>query len=331
MVGSLPQRELCEARVRLLDLGRTTALRSQAVYHAVAECAGADDPPTLCILHPDRPYVSIGYHQDAAREIDLDYCRSRGIPVIRRRVGGGAVLLDADQLFFHLLLPHKRLAALGLTRRFDERYARLAAPAIAAYRALGVPAAFRPVNDIHVDGRKIGGTGAADIEECFVFVGSMMLAFDHALMARVLRFADEGMRREVQRSIERYVTSLEQLCGEKPDLAMVHDALLAGFCKELTVELEPGHLSSVEASKAAELEALFASEDWLNRITWSRERPRALAINCAVRYLEALTTNGVTVAVRVVEGAVDSVRVGGAADGAEVATLTRKLIAAAGA
>ncbi len=316
-------------RVRLLDLGQTTALRSQAIYHAVAECGAPDDPPTLCVLHPDRPYVSIGYHQDADREIDLAYCRERAIPVIRRRVGGGAVLLDADQLFFHLVVPRGRLECLGLPRRFDERYVRLVAPAIAAYRKLGVVAAFRPVNDIHVDGRKIGGTGAADIDSCFVFVGSMMLAFDHALMARVLRFADEGLRREVRRSIERYVTSLEQIRGEKPALAAVHEALLAGFREALAIELEPGCLNAAEESKTAELETLFASEDWLHRITWSRERPRALAINCAVRYLEAQTTNGVAVAVRVIDGTVDAVRVGGAADSAEVATLTRKLIAAA--
>ncbi|MBI2962621.1 MAG: lipoate--protein ligase family protein [Deltaproteobacteria bacterium] len=318
-------------RARLLDLGQVSAVRSQTLYHAVAECAAPDDRATLCVLRPDRPYVSIGYHQDAAREIDLAFCRACGLPVIRRRIGGGAVLLDADQLFFHFVAPRARLADLGLPGRLDRRYERLVAPAIAAYRRLGVRAEFRPVNDIHVEGRKIGGTGAADIGESFVFVGSMMLAFDHALMARVLRLADEGMREGVRRSIERFVTSLEEVRGVRPALEEVHAALLAGFGEALGLELEPGRLGEAEEARCAELTARFESEEWLHRVTWSRTRPRKLAINCAVHYVEGETVDGVRVAVRLLDGRVDDVRVSGGAtaETPEVIALTAKLVEAA--
>jgi lipoate---protein ligase len=314
---------------RLLDLGKTSAMRSQAVYHAVALCAVASDAPTLCILFPDRPYVSIGYHQEAEREIDLAYCRQHGIPVVRRMVGGGAVLLDSNQLFFHLVVPRGRVADLGLPLRFDERYPRLAAPAIAAYRALGVAAELRPPNDIHVGGRKIGGTGAADIGDCFVFVGSMMLAFDHALMARVLRFGDQSLRHEVLRSIEQHVTSLESILGTRPSMDAVHEALLGGFREQLGLALAPGCPSEIEEAKVAELEALFQSDEWLHRIAWHPERPRKLAINCAVRYVEGETVDGARVAVRLVDGKVDYVLARGGRDQEEVAALTRKLITAA--
>lgn len=319
-------------RIRLLDAGQVPAVRSQTLYHAVAECAAPTDAPTLCIVHPDRPYVSIGFHQEAAREIDLAYCREHGLPVIRRRVGGGAVLLDANQLFFHLVVPRKRLDDLGLPRRFEERYARLVAPAIAAYRTLGVAAELRPPNDIQVGGRKIGGTGTADIEDSFVFVGSMMLRFDHALMAHVLRFGDQALRDEVRKSIAAGVTSLEAELGAAPNMAVVHAALLDGFRRELGVDLGPGRLSEVENRKAAELEELFQSEAWLHRLAWSRERPRRLMINGAVGYLEAETPNGGHVAIRVVDGRVDQVLVArhwAAAD--EIEAVTRKLIAAAAA
>jgi lipoate-protein ligase A len=316
-------------QARLLDLGQVSALRSQTVYHAVAECASTDDLATLCVLRPDRPYVSIGYHQDADREIDLAYCRARRIPVLRRRVGGGAVLLDANQLFFHFVVPNGQLGRLGLPLRFDRRYERLVAPAIAAYRHLGVPAEFRGANDIHVGGRKIGGTGAADLGDSFVFVGSMMLAFDHGRMARVLRLADEGLRASVQRSIERHVTSLEQVLGGRPALEEVHAALLTGFAQELDLDLEVADLREPEEAKAAEFAVLFESEEWLRRVSWSRERPRKLVINCAVRYVEGETPSGTRVAVRVVDGRLDEVRVSGAAPAAEVTSLTRKLVEAA--
>ena len=35
----------------------------------------ADGPDTIILIAPDRPYVCIGYHQDLAAEVDLDYCR----------------------------------------------------------------------------------------------------------------------------------------------------------------------------------------------------------------------------------------------------------------
>lgn len=275
------------------------------------------DRPSLCILSPNQTYVSIGYHQEADREIDLGYCRAQDIPVIRRMVGGGAVLLDEGQIFFHLVVPHDRAGDLGLPPRLGERYERLTAPAIRAYRRLGVAAEFRPPNDIHVRGsdgqsRKIGGTGMADIGDALVFVGSMMLSFDHARMARVLRFHDDRLRGKVEASIAAGVTSLELECGVKPSRQAVHAALLAGFREELGADLEEGRLDVKEEARAAELAEIFASEEWLHRVTWSPERPRRLAVNCAVRYVEAALAD-LSVTARLVDGRIDEVLFGGGA------------------
>lgn len=301
-------------KTRLLDMGQVSAVRSQTIYHAVAECAGENDPPTLSILRPNQPYVSIGYHQEAGKEVDLKYCQAHNLPVIRRMVGGGAVLLDENQLFFHIIVPRKKLPALGLPLRLAERYPLLARPAIAAYHKLGIPAAFRPINDIHVHGRKLGGTGAADIGEAFVFVGSMMLDFNHALMARVLRFSDEKMRDKVHKSMEEYVTSLKRETGDKPPLDTVREALLAGFREELQLEPEPGHLTPKEEQKIEELNQLFLSEGWLHRISWQDRGVRKLTISGPVRFFEAehkVLGGLLRMAVRVVDGCIDDLLLSG--------------------
>ena len=59
-------------------------------------------------------------------------------------------------------------------------------PVVRTYRELGVQADYRPINDIHVAGRKIGGTGAASIGEATVMAGSFMFDFDTATMAKCL-------------------------------------------------------------------------------------------------------------------------------------------------
>ena len=270
---------------RLLDLGTVSALRSQTLFHAIAETAAADDAPTLCVLSPDAPYVSIGYHQDAAEEIDLDFCRERAVAVLRRRVGGGAVLLDADQLFFHLILPERSLERLGLSARLDRRYRELAAPALMAYRRLGLAAEFRPPNDLFAGGRKIGGTGAASIGEAFVFVGSLMRRFDHALMARVLRFEDEALRDRVARSIENGVTSIERELGAAPAMDDVRRALLEGFREAMPVAFVERPLAPAELDAIARLDAEFPGDDWLHHVS-SNGRERRLTIHAGHRFRE---------------------------------------------
>lgn len=313
---------------RLLDFGRISPVRTQAIYHAVAECAAPDDAPTLCVLSPDRPYVSIGYHQEAARELDLDVCRREAVPVIRRKVGGGAVLLDSDQLFFHLIVPAQRLAALGLPLWIAQRYSRLVAPAIAAYRRLGVAAEFRPASDIRAGGKKIGGTGAGDVGDAFVFVGSMMLRFDHALMSRLLRLADERMREDVRRSITERVTSLDALLPVRPSMDTVREALIAGFEAELGLVLAPGSLTVEEEAAAAAIESEFASDDWLHRVTWAPDRARRLFIDADVVYVEVEARDrGASVVLRVARGRIDEVVVRGGAPG-EAAALRRRLVGA---
>ena len=100
------------AALRLVDAGDVGAYRSQALWHGIASAMRSDSPPTLSFCRPTEPYVGLGYHRSLA-EIDLDICRRRGLPVIRRQIGGGPVYLESDQLFFQHTLP----AAAGSRQR----------------------------------------------------------------------------------------------------------------------------------------------------------------------------------------------------------------------
>src|SRR3989304_5554745 len=65
--------------IRLLNLGKVSYLHSQTIYHAVAHAMDESSPDTITLMTPDRPYVCIGYHQDAARDVDLGFCRARSL------------------------------------------------------------------------------------------------------------------------------------------------------------------------------------------------------------------------------------------------------------
>ena len=63
-------------------------MRSQTLYLGVAYAMGEDTPDTLILATPDAPYVCVGFHQDPALELDLDFCAGRDIPVLRREIPG---------------------------------------------------------------------------------------------------------------------------------------------------------------------------------------------------------------------------------------------------
>lgn len=245
-------------RIRVVNLGLVSPVRSQTAYHAVGYAMKPGDPPTILLVSPTDPYVSIGYHQDAEREVDLDYCQAAGLPVIRREVGGGAVYLDENQIFTQWIFPRSHVPL-----SVEERFAWYVQPHIQTYRTWGIEADWRPINDIHVRGRKIGGTGAASLGEAEVLVGSLMLDFNSQAMARVLKVSSEKMRDKVFQSLEEYMTTMKRELGQLPDRESVIATYLESVSNLLNAELEFGTLTPEEEALAQELDERFLSPEWL--------------------------------------------------------------------
>jgi lipoate-protein ligase A len=244
--------------IRLLDLGTVAPLRSQTIFHAVGYAMTEGSPDTILLVSPDAPYVSIGRHQDVDREVDRAVCAELGFPVIRREVGGGAVYLDGNQLFTQWIFAAEHLPA-----TVEERFTLYCNTLVEAYRALGVEAAYRPVNDIHVNGRKIGGTGAARMDRAEVVVGSLMFDFDVLTMSRVLKVPSEKFRDKVFQTMSEYMTTLRRELGTPPPRSVVVDAYVAACAAALGRAIEPGTLRGDEIELAERLDQRFASQEWL--------------------------------------------------------------------
>lgn len=249
-------------QIRVMDLGAVESVRSQSIYHAVARALDDESPDTIIMVTGRDPYVSIGFHQDLHSEVDVDYCRRHGLTVVRREVGGGAVYLDENQVFTQWVF-HNRSLPDDLTAQF----ALYVEPLVATYQALGIDAYLRPVNDIHVDGKKIGGTGAAQIDDARVLVGSLMFDFDKATMAKVLKVPDEKMRDKIVAGLEQYMVTMADLLAEPPDRDATVALYLARCASTLGAELVPGEPTARELEIAAELDELFVSDDWLEAKT----------------------------------------------------------------
>lgn len=241
--------------VRLIEPGALSPLHSQTTYHAIARALRPGDEPVLSLYWTDRPYVCTGFHRPV-EELDLDECRRRGLPVLRRQLGGGPVYLDADQLLFQVTLPAE--AAPG---GVEAAYRALLGPAVLAFRRLGLDAALAGANDICVGGRKLSGTGMARIGDAVVCVGNFILDFDHQAMADILAL-EPGMRRTFAAVQRRYLTTLRRELGRTVSRAEARDAIVASYA-EAFGPLEPSRLTPAEEDARAELDVLFSSREWL--------------------------------------------------------------------
>jgi lipoate-protein ligase A len=244
--------------VKLYHLGHVPWLDSQLLYHALPRVGGEG----LFILAPAQPYVCIGYHQDLAQEVDVAYCRERGIPIFRREVGGGAVFLDGKQIFYQVVLHKGNPLAQGDKAKFYER---MLQPVAEAYIDLGVLARYRPVNDvITLEGRKISGTGAAEIGDYIILVGNLIADFDYETMSHVLRVPDEKYRDKVFKSMHENLTTLVRELGYEPSWDEMVTPLLQRY-GEVLGDLEPAELPRSVYEVARSLESTFLSEEWLAR------------------------------------------------------------------
>jgi lipoate-protein ligase A len=247
--------------MELYKLGKIPWEETQLIYHSLA-LLGKE---ALCLVSPASPYVCIGYHQDLAQEVDLEFCRANGIPVFRREVGGGAVFLDGNQLFFHLILKRDNPAA---PKRIDAFYQKFLKPVIDVHHRIGIPARYKPVNDLVVDNRKISGTGAGEIGDCIVFVGNLILDFDYETMARVLKIPDEKFRDKVKQTIEENLSTIRRELGEPESGQWDEDTLNDMLAEEFERLLGPMTRAGKERLLADKMQAVkseMMADDWLCR------------------------------------------------------------------
>lgn len=245
----------------LYNLGKVSWQESQLLYHALAY-SGQE---ALVLLSPSTPYVCIGFHQEVEAEVDLEFCAANGIPVFRREVGGGAVYLDGNQFFFQLILKKDNKLVPALKEAFYKIFLE---PVINTYRLIGIPAEYKPVNDVLAGNRKISGTGVGEMGDCIVFVGNIILDFDFEMMAKVLKVPDEKFRDKVYKTLQENLTTIRKELGETEAAqwkeSKVNDILQTEFGKLLGA-FNQGIIDDVIRRKMNELGTTMMAPDWLHQ------------------------------------------------------------------
>jgi lipoate-protein ligase A len=236
----------------------------EALLEAVSSGASL---PALRFYGWNPPAVSLGYFQDLEEEVDLDACRSRGVDLVRRISGGGAVFHCAE-ITYSLIIPLGHpLAGLSIM----DSYKTLCAGVVAGLRALGAEAVFAPINDILAGGhgrplRKISGNAQTRRKGCLLQHGTVLLELDPHLMFSLLRVPREKLIGKLIEDMRERVTSLNALLGRPVSFDEGSAALAEGFKDALSldfVSIEAAPSPAEEERALALATAKFASAAWL--------------------------------------------------------------------
>jgi len=257
---------------RLIPYRSCNAFQNMAVDEAIfRETLRNKTSPTLRFFGWRRQAVSIGYFQEVQKEIHEGGCRRAGVDLVRRITGGKAVH-HRDEVTYSLAAgSHERrfpddivrtyeIISLCLARGLSKLgiHAHLAKAGAFHKKTDRTPSCFaEPAGkELLVAGRKICGSAQIRSHGGFLQQGSLLMTFDPAQTAALIRSAEppEGWRSRV--------AGVNELVSPSVSPETLCEALLAGFCEELGVDVVPGELTPEEQALCARLTQKYESAAW---------------------------------------------------------------------
>ena len=130
------------------------------------------------------PFVVLGYANQVREEVNVEACRARGVPILRRCSGGGTVLQGPGCLNYSVILriadAPEFQSITGVNRFVMERNR----AALASLTGKGVT--IEGHTDLAITGLKFSGNAQRRKRDWLLFHGTFLLNFDVALIEKLL-------------------------------------------------------------------------------------------------------------------------------------------------
>ena len=250
-------------RWRFLDTGPRTAIDNIALDYALLRGLETYSRCTLRLREFFSPAVTVGYNQIVDEAVNQEFCRRSGIQIARRLTGGGAIYLDEHCLGWEIVAPVDFIKPFSSNVDLFDIAAK---PIVRAMAMIGLPAKFKPKNDIEVHGKKISGMAAARIKNYLIIQGTLLVAIDSRSMSGALKRDSTKSRHREPRSITERVTSIEKELGRPFNLHSVKSLLKESFETDFQVRLIEKKLSAKEMDLFHYYRKFFGSNDWSLRV-----------------------------------------------------------------
>ena len=195
-------------KLSYLDLMTTDPSYNLAMEQYVFDCLPRDR--MYFMLWQNDNAIIVGKYQNTISEINEEAVRERGIRVVRRLSGGGAVYHDLGNLNFSIVADAENAVHIDF-----ELYTQ---PVLRALREMGVDVQLSGRNDITIDGKKCTGLAQRISNNRILHHGAMLFDTDLTTLSKALNVRRDKMESKGVKSVVSRVTNIKPYIKEDVDV-----------------------------------------------------------------------------------------------------------------
>ena len=168
--------------------------------------------------------IIIGRHQNTAAEVNEEFVKEKGIKVVRRLSGGGAVYHDLGNLNFTFIVDAQPEQKVDL-RKFCQ-------PIADTLCGLGANATVDGRNDILIDGMKVSGNAQYVRQGRVMHHGTILFDSDMSVLSQALRPDPSKVQAKGVKSVRSRVTNVRPCLHQDMTLEAFRDSLAGALMQE---------------------------------------------------------------------------------------------------
>lgn len=213
-----------------------------------------DDGINYVLLWQNEPTIVVGKNQNTAEEINSDYVKEKGIHVVRRITGGGAVYHDLGNINYTFINKGSE------KKEFD--FKKFTMPIVKALGKLGITAELSGRNDITIDQKKFSGNAQYVKQGKVLHHGTLLFNSKMDELVKALKVSEDKFQSKGVKSVRSRVTNISDYLSQDISVLDFKELLLKYMLDEDT-ELTEGKLSENDLKEINSLmENKYLTWDW---------------------------------------------------------------------
>jgi lipoate-protein ligase A len=257
---------------RLLDLKLSSYAAATPMISTLLTLKAEEKiPNTLALIAFEKSSACLFYYNDPEKELDLEFCRQKDIEIGRRDTGGSPYWADPGTLLIYFWFNRKQVSGFPDTIVGGYRFL-IGTAAQAISERFGIPAVYRPLNDMEVSGKKIAGHTVTFLgDACRWGCGPQILKPRMDLMSRALKVPPEKYADKEAKTVEARVTNFEEVLGRAPSFEEIKQTYVFALERAMKMKFQEGVFSPEEERLIEKQTAAIFSKDWLTAMTERRK------------------------------------------------------------
>ncbi|MGE7648995.1 lipoate--protein ligase [Peribacillus frigoritolerans] len=263
---------------------------------------------TYLLFYINRPSIIIGRNQNTIEEINSDYVDEKGITVVRRLSGGGAVYHDLGNLNFSFITKDDGDSF--------HNFKKFTQPVVETLEKLGIHAELSGRNDILAEGKKISGNAMFSTKGRMFSHGTLLFQSEMDHIVSALKVKKDKIESKGIKSIRSRVGNIADFLKEPMTVEEFRSFLLQNIFKD-TGKVTEYVLTETDWEKIHEI-----SEDRYQNWEWNYGKSPKFNLQNSHRF----PVGSVDIRLEVNRGIIENCKIYGDFFGVgEVADIERKL------